>query len=187
MTLTLGAYVFSQKSVQTNIYSNLLKPFTTDGCSFFPDGFGKRKKSSWRHCCFQHDIEYWKGGTLEQRRKADEDIKQCANEVFKNLGGLMYLVLRPGGSDSLPFSWRWGYGWVTPRANSELTDYENHLVDQFSYDFSQNTIVKKKLIEIKSSNPHPTLPSKANFQWHILSYIISIYIYIVQGTKDIRP
>src|SRR5262245_15908951 len=33
-------------------------PFTTDGCSTFPDG-------AWKSCCVTHDYAYWCGGTAE--------------------------------------------------------------------------------------------------------------------------
>ena len=31
------------------------EPFTTDGCTWFPDG-------EWQSCCVDHDVTYWCGG-----------------------------------------------------------------------------------------------------------------------------
>jgi len=44
-------------------YSNAdeLKPFTSDGCSDFPDGT-LTQKDLWLECCTAHDFTYWKGG-----------------------------------------------------------------------------------------------------------------------------
>ena len=38
-----------------------LRPFTTDGCSLFPDRSADGKKD-WHCCCVQHDRRYWRGG-----------------------------------------------------------------------------------------------------------------------------
>ena len=37
-------------------------PFTTDACSAWFDG-------SWKHCCVERDIDYWCGGSAEDRRR----------------------------------------------------------------------------------------------------------------------
>ena len=42
-----------------------LSPFTSDGCSLFPDS-SLINKDDWCECCFQHDLAYWKGGTKEE-------------------------------------------------------------------------------------------------------------------------
>jgi hypothetical protein len=39
-----------------------LAPFTSDGCSVFPDGTALQQ-SLWLQCCRAHDYAYWKGGT----------------------------------------------------------------------------------------------------------------------------
>ncbi len=43
-----------------------LAPFTTDGCSRFPDGT-LSEPDLWLECCTVHDVAYWHGGTDEQR------------------------------------------------------------------------------------------------------------------------
>ena len=52
-----------------------LKPFTTDGCSSFPDGT-LNHKTLWLKCCTAHDKAYWKGGTYQERIIADQALKQ---------------------------------------------------------------------------------------------------------------
>jgi len=50
-----------------------LKPFTTDGCSAFPDGTPAHR-DLWLNCCIQHDLAYWKGGTHTERLNADRRV-----------------------------------------------------------------------------------------------------------------
>ncbi len=38
-----------------------LRPFTSDGCSLFPDGT-TRDRTRWCDCCMGHDIACWQGG-----------------------------------------------------------------------------------------------------------------------------
>ena len=45
-------------------------PFTTDGCSLFPDR-ALVGRADWCDCCLAHDLAYWRGGTEEQRLTAD--------------------------------------------------------------------------------------------------------------------
>jgi len=47
-----------------------IKPFTTDGCSLFPDGTLK-DNTLWKSCCIEHDKAYWRGGSYPERQAAD--------------------------------------------------------------------------------------------------------------------
>ena len=51
-----------------------LKPFTSDGCSVFPDG-NLEQQSLWVNCCIRHDLAYWKGGTYEERLASDQALE----------------------------------------------------------------------------------------------------------------
>ncbi len=57
-----------------------IKPFTTDGCSAFPDG-SPTENTVWLSCCEAHDLAYWKGGTRKQRAAADEELEQFVSDV----------------------------------------------------------------------------------------------------------
>ena len=57
-----------------------LKPFTTDGCSAFPNGNIKHQ-SLWANCCIRHDLAYWKGGTYDERLEADHKLESCVSQV----------------------------------------------------------------------------------------------------------
>lgn len=81
-------------------------PFTTDGCSVWPDG-------DWAACCVVHDIHYWCGGGYLDRVRADADLARC---VGAPLGWAMFLGVQAGGVSILPTPFRWGYGWPWPGA-----------------------------------------------------------------------
>lgn len=101
-----------------------LKPFTTDGCSSFPEGT-LYQKTLWHNCCVQHDIKYWKGGTYDERVTADRDLEQCVSKVGEpHIAKLMLAGVRVGGSPYWPTTYRWGYGWPYFRAYGALTEEE---------------------------------------------------------------
>ncbi len=105
-----------------------LKPFTTDGCSAFPEGT-LQQKTLWHNCCVQHDIKYWKGGTYDERIAADRDLEQCVSKAGEpHIAKLMLAGVRVGGSPYWPASYRWGYGWPYFRAYGALNDEEQSAV-----------------------------------------------------------
>jgi len=105
-----------------------IKPFTSDGCSAFPDGTFKEQKL-WLSCCTAHDYAYWQGGTYEERLSADKALQQCVAKVGKpNIAKLMLAGVRVGGSPYFPTSFRWGYGWPYPRLYKALTEKEKQYI-----------------------------------------------------------
>lgn len=101
-----------------------LTPFTTDGCSLFPEGTLKQK-DLWLTCCTDHDLAYWMGGTSDDREKADRELKECvAKAGERSIAQLMLAGVRVGGTPYLPSTFRWGYGWPWPRGYTALTDEE---------------------------------------------------------------
>ena len=106
-----------------------LRPFTTDGCSSFPDGTLAHKQL-WLACCTAHDLAYWQGGTFKQREQADIDLKECVAKVGEQeIAVLMLAGVRVGGTPFLPTSFRWGYGWPYPKFYGELTEQERMQVE----------------------------------------------------------
>ena len=105
-----------------------LKPFTTDGCSMFPDGTFENN-TKWVDCCVRHDFAYWKGGSFSDRQKADEDLEQCVKALGeKEISQLMFSGVRVGGSPFYPTPYRWGYGWSFLRGYRELSQQEEEQV-----------------------------------------------------------
>ncbi len=107
-----------------------LKPFTSDGCSAFPDGT-PLQKTLWLKCCREHDYAYWKGGTYQERLDADLALKECVKGVGKREVALLMLSgVRVGGAPLMPTPFRWGYGWSFPRYYGELTEEELKQVEK---------------------------------------------------------
>ena len=105
-----------------------LAPFTTDGCSRFPDGTSSEPEL-WLDCCTVHDVAYWQGGTSEQRLQADKVLKQCVIAAGEpTIASLMFAGVRVGGTPYLPTAFRWGYGWPYMRRYGALSDAETEAV-----------------------------------------------------------
>ena len=101
-----------------------LKPFTSDGCSAFPDGTFHQNEL-WLNCCVAHDYAYWKGGTYDERKEADEALNKCVSDVGEpEIATIMLAGVRVGGSPIWPTKFRWGYGWPYPRFYKKLTQEE---------------------------------------------------------------
>lgn len=101
-----------------------LKPFTTDGCSAFPEGT-LNHKDLWHKCCTEHDLKYWAGGTFAERLQADLDLRACVSTVGEPaIADLMLAGVRVGGSPWWPTSYRWSYGWPYTRGYRALTPQE---------------------------------------------------------------
>lgn len=107
-----------------------LRPFASDGCSLFPDA-SVVTRDDWCSCCFEHDTEYWRGGTYEEREAADAKLRECVHEKTGNqrLAVLMYEGVRAGGSPYFYNWYRWGYGWGYDRKYQALTPAENARAD----------------------------------------------------------
>lgn len=106
-------------------HSASLAPFTSDGCSLFPDGT-LADRDKWCDCCETHDLAYWQGGSSEERNLADANLRDCvlARTGDKSLAESMYLGTRAGGHPAFPTWFRWGYGWSYGRGYKPLTDEE---------------------------------------------------------------
>lgn len=92
-------------------FADDLNPFTSDGCSAFPDGTLKQNEL-WLSCCVAHDLAYWQGGTHQERLDADLALQQCVEQVGEpEIARLMLAGVRVGGTPFLPTKFRWGYGW----------------------------------------------------------------------------
>ena len=112
----------------------VLKPFTSDGCSVFPDGTWTQN-NLWLQCCLKHDYDYWKGGSEDERQASDQALKQCVIDLGEpEIAELMLAGVRAGGGPYWPTSYRWGYGWPLGRGYQPLTDDEKKQVDTLSKD-----------------------------------------------------
>lgn len=98
----------------------ILKEFSSDYCSEWPDGRIDDPKL-WATCCFAHDLSYWIGGTEQDRLASDKELKVCVRNSSDSLNGfLMYTGVRIGG-DPGEASYAWGYGWTHDRKYFQLS------------------------------------------------------------------
>lgn len=110
---------------------NELRPFTTDGCSVVPD-------FSFTSCCVEHDVDYWKGGTKQERKESDKRLRACVKEKSNGLtGSMFYWGVRVGGTPYMATSYRWGYGWKFLRPYGELNEAE---LEQVTRLYPQNAL-----------------------------------------------
>jgi hypothetical protein len=147
--------------INTNTFSshdtNLkLRPFTTDGCTGFFNGTQK-DPNLWLHCCIEHDIYLWAGGTKNSRYKADQRLKNCVEATGEKwIANLMYIAVRLGSYSPIKLKTKkWGNGWNPERPNTPLTIDEILLIEEEltknNYDFDFN-IIRKALENIKKDN-----------------------------------
>lgn len=113
-----------------------LAPFTTDGCSLFPDR-SLSGRTDWCDCCVQHDLAYWRGGSADDRLRADRDLRQCVEQKADShaLAELMFSGVRVGGSPYWVTPYRWGYGWRYGRGYAPLTASEVAQADALQADY----------------------------------------------------
>lgn len=107
-------------------------PFTSDGCSAFPDGT-LEQQDLWLSCCHAHDHAYWMGGTYEEREQADRELQECVASIGEpEIGALMLMGVRVGGTPFLPTQFRWGYAWPYPRGYRALSAEERKQLEELS-------------------------------------------------------
>lgn len=105
--------------------SQTMQPFSTDGCSMIPDR-SLVSSADWCACCVAHDWAYWRGGSAEERLKADQELKSCVQAASGNraLADLMFAGVRAGGGPYFFTPYRWGYGWSFGRSYKPLSELE---------------------------------------------------------------
>jgi hypothetical protein len=129
ITFTLRALLATALCLPLTALAAELRPFTTDGCSDFPNGT-LRQKTLWLSCCIEHDRAYWKGGTRNERVLADKGLRDCVASVGEPvIAQLMLAGVRVGGTPYLPTQFRWGYGWPFPRGYKALSEQEHAQVE----------------------------------------------------------
>lgn len=105
-----------------------LSPFETDGCTMFIDG-PVSKPELWRHCCVEHDLRYWFGGTQLDMDKTDLRLKECVQKVAgATWGTLIYNGVRAGHHSPIKNKYQWGWAWSVKREKIPLTSAESAFV-----------------------------------------------------------
>jgi len=136
--LSLLQFLFTALLLACPVRADVLKDFSTDGCSSAPDGIWFVRPNAFFHCCLIHDIAYWKGGTRDEKSQADTEFRSCISKRSHELvGSVYYSSVRSFGSAKTSFSFRWGYGWqrenhLGPPSNPyrPLTDREKQMAEE---------------------------------------------------------
>lgn len=109
-----------------------LKPFVSDGCSYWPEGT-QSNKTKWIRCCIVHDLAYWQGGSELQKEQVDKEFNNCIEKVEGELmADLMETGVEWGGTPRFQTDFRWGYGWNYNRGYLPLTKKEKVYADSIS-------------------------------------------------------
>lgn len=129
--LLILAGIFFSLSPSLLYAQDEIRDFSSDGCSLFPDRSLITGKD-WCSCCFAHDIAYWKGGTEQERLRADQTFRDCVQQKTGNreFAELTFQGVRFGGSPYFYNWYRWGYGWSYARKYQALNQAEQQMVAQ---------------------------------------------------------
>jgi hypothetical protein len=115
MLLTL-LMALSVPTVRADELAPELRPFQPDGCTDFVEGTLKHPQQ-WAHCCYEHDLRFWAGGSEAGRDRADLALRECVRATgAKLIAELMYRAVRLG--KQIPAKnpdQRWGNGWAEDR------------------------------------------------------------------------
>lgn len=135
-----------------NAFSIELESFETDLCTFYKEGTSA-EPTKWRHCCIEHDLYYWVGGTKDERKLADLRLKSCVGETGETREAeIIYLGVRSGYYSPIHYKkFQWGNGWNEDRRinysalSSEQIDHvlknivfinlDQMVIDNFIYHF----------------------------------------------------
>lgn len=81
-------------------------PFTSNGCTGF-------REKTFFSCCYVHDFAYWSGGTWSDRRRADNNLRQCVRDISHNIpmAYVAYALVRMTSGTGAMFDFGWGRGW----------------------------------------------------------------------------
>jgi len=103
-------------------FGSVLKPFETDYCTNFPEGT-KQEPERWKDCCLYHDLYFWAGGTKQERKKADSDLRDCIHKTGAHrIAQLVYLGVRAGYYSPIKYAQKkWSNGWDYQNSYRALT------------------------------------------------------------------
>lgn len=101
-----------------------LKSFETDGCTLFADGTFSRP-GLWKHCCSEHDLRYWFGGSQADMDSSDLRLRTCVQKVAgENWATVIYSGVRAGHHSPIKNKYQWNWGWSRPREKKPLSPAE---------------------------------------------------------------
>lgn len=143
----LATCIFFSSRAMTSEFEEappIVRTFQSDQCTFWPDSsFSK----DWSHCCVQHDLYYWAGGSEKARESVDQELKSCIQESSGPLNArLMFLGVRLGSLSPVKFGGKqWGNAWgndvrKTHLRSNEIQKLKNALLSTLPHDMSYSDI-----------------------------------------------
>jgi hypothetical protein len=107
------------------------KVFDTDFCTAYPEGTRERPEL-WKHCCLEHDLYFWAGGSRLNRNLSDERLRDCVFETGAEIQAhLIYLGVTMGSLSPIKFKTKiWGNAWMKRARYSPLSLKERELLIQ---------------------------------------------------------
>lgn len=109
-SFVFSSCLFAGGTPQKDTELKIERPFITDGCTGWIDG---TRKYNWSHCCQKHDLQMWAGGSKENRKKADHELKSCIKEASNGFHAwVMGAGVFIGGLSPIKIeSKKWGNAW----------------------------------------------------------------------------
>lgn len=105
------------------------KPFVTDYCTLYVEGT-RAQPNLWRHCCLEHDLYCWAGGSLDDKNVSDLKLKACVQMTgARTQAILIYAAVVIGGHSPIHIkSKQWGNTWENRPRYLSLTESETSKV-----------------------------------------------------------
>jgi hypothetical protein len=106
-----------------------LKPFLTDYCTGYAEGT-RAQPDLWKHCCVEHDLYFWAGGSRDDRKATDLRLKHCVEATGAvEVARLIYAAVTVGGASPIRFKTKeWGHAFANRERYLALTTQETSLV-----------------------------------------------------------
>ena len=153
MKLSLILLVLTFFSVSLASASQL-KPFKTDYCTNYPEG-RRSEPDLWKHCCLIHDMNFWAGGSKQDRYNSDWDLRRCVEETGAyHQARLIYYAVRAGSYSPIKYpDKKWNNGWrerpdFQALTHGDIEAIENELSS--GYDFISTEIKELFITNLRS-------------------------------------
>jgi hypothetical protein len=123
-----------------------LNGFKTDYCTGYVEGT-RQNPDLWKHCCVEHDLYFWAGGSKKDRSKSDERLKACVSSTGQKMHAeLIFLGVYFGGLSPFKIQGKqWGNGWKNRPSYEKLTEQETFEIFHFLETSDLNLDEKLKL------------------------------------------
>lgn len=131
-----------------------LRPFETDYCTNYAEGT-RSQPELWKHCCLIHDLNFWAGGTKQDRYDADWGLRHCVEESGAYYRArLIYYAVRAGSYSPIKFpDKKWNNGWKERPDFQALTQEDIDIIENelsSGYDFISHEIKENFIINLRS-------------------------------------